>query len=61
MDEVVVSSAQRSTGYRMVCLPNCTIAVIKSVHSPSGACDLLSVFGESPAKMSLVKVPKDHS
>ena len=61
MDEMVVSSAQRSTGDRMVCLPNCAITVIKNVHTPSGACDLLSVFGENPAQMSLIEIPKAHS
>ena len=61
MDEMVISFAQRSPGDRMVRLPNSAITVIKSVHFPSSACDLLSVFGESPAKVSLVEVPKHHS
>lgn len=61
MNKTVVSFAQGSTWYRMVCLPNSPVAVVKNIYSPSGACDLLSVFWVGPAKMSHVKVFSDHS
>lgn len=45
----------------MISLWDGTTAVIKNVPSPRWACDLLPVFGEGPAKMSLVKVPCNYS
>ena len=52
----MVTFAQCSTGDRMVRFLDGTVAMIQNIHTPSRACDLLSVFGESPTQMSLVEV-----
>lgn len=58
---MMVTAAWRGTRDRMISLWCGVIALIKNVHSPSWACDLLPVLGEGPAKMSLVKVPDKFS
>ena len=52
----MVTFAQRSTGHRMVSLPDDTVAVVKSVLTPGSAGDLLSVFRERSAEISLVEI-----
>ena len=57
----MISFAQRSTGDTVVCLADGAVTVVQSIPAPSGTCNLLSVLGESRAKMSLVEVPKNDS
>lgn len=58
---MMATVARRGKRNRMISLWDGTTAVIKKVHSPRWACDLLPVFGGGPAKMSLVRVPYNYS